>query len=166
MLRILVVLALILVLVIVSVVIGSAASLEVGGGVIQVFSIPVTIEIPDCTHSFGQWKNHPDAWPAEEIAVGGVTYSKAEVIVILDTEPGSDATYILAHQLIATKLNLLRGADASALDTTVGDADEWLGDHPPLGSAPSDPDRAQGIALAETLDEYNTGVIGPGACED
>ena len=34
-----------------------------------------------------------------------------------------------------------------------------------LGSDPSDPDRAQGISLAETLDEYNNGVIGPGHCD-
>lgn len=164
MLRILVVLALILVLVIVSVVIGSAASLKVDGGTIQVFHIPVTIEIPECTHSMGEWKNHADAWP-EEMGIGGVTYSKAEAIAILQAEPGGDATYILAHQLIATKLNLLRGADPSALGTTVDDADGWLVAHP-LGTDPADPDGAQGIALAETLEEYNTGVIGPRSCDD
>jgi len=163
MLRILVVL--VLILIVIGAVLGSAASLEVDGGVIQVFEIPVSIEIPDCTHGVGYWKSHSDAWPVEEIDIGGVTCSKAEAIDILKTSPGGDATYILARQLIATKLNLLRGADASALEATVIDADSWLSAHP-LGTDPSDPDRAEGIALAETLEQYNSGEIGPGVCED
>ena len=33
--------------------------------------------------------------------------------------------------------------------------------HPGVGSA-----REQGITLAEVLDSYNNGLLGPGACED
>jgi len=163
MLRILVVL--VLILIVIGAVLGSAASLKVDGGVLQVFTMPVAIEIPHCTHGVGYWKSHSDAWPVEEITVGGVAYTKAVAMSILDTASGGDATYILARQLIATKLNLLRGADASALETTVMDADGWLSAHP-LGTDPSDPDRADGIALAETLDQYNDGEIGPGSCDD
>ncbi len=118
----------------------------------------------NCTYTMGYWKNHPEAWPVEEITIGGVTFAKAAAIVILETEPGGDATYILAHQLIAAKLNVLKGADPGAVTTTITDADNWLGEHL-LGSDPSNPDRAQGIALADTLDEYNNGVIDPGHCD-
>ncbi len=129
---------------------------------------PTVTETPDednCTYTVGFWKNHPDEWPVTSIAIGGVTYTKAQAIAILQTPPDGDATYILAHQLIAAKLNILKGADGSAVATTIADADAWLIAHP-LGSNPSNPDRAAGIALAHALDNYNNGEIGPGHCDD
>ena len=119
----------------------------------------------NCTYTMGYWKNHPEAWPVESIAIGGITHTQAQAIAILKTAPRGDATYILAHQLIAAKLNILNGADPSAVETSVGDADNWLGAHP-LGSDPSNPARAQGITLAAILDDYNQGRIGPGHCDD
>jgi hypothetical protein len=55
-----------------------------------------------------------------------VTYTTAEALAILRTESGGDATYILVHQLIATKLNILNGADPSEVVTTPADSDNWL----------------------------------------
>jgi uncharacterized repeat protein (TIGR01451 family) len=118
----------------------------------------------NCTYTQGYWKNHPDAWPVENITIGGVTYTQAEAIAIFNTEPDGDATYILAHQLIAAKLNILNGADPSAVATTIDQADDWLTTHP-LGSDPPHPDREQAIVLSETLDDYNNGLIGPGHCD-
>jgi hypothetical protein len=118
-----------------------------------------------CTYTQGYWKNHPDAWPVDEIAIGGTTYSIEEAIAILETPPKGDATYILAHQLIAAKLNVLNGANLNDLGATIEDADAWLSAHP-LGSKPQSPDREQGIAMAEILDSYNNGLLGPGPCED
>ena len=118
-----------------------------------------------CTYTQGYWKNHPDAWPVEEITIGGVIYTKEEAIGILQTAVGGDATFILAHQLIPAKLNVLDGADPSAVETTIADADDWLTEHP-LGSDPPEPERQRGVDLAETLDAYNNGVIGPGHCKD
>jgi hypothetical protein len=117
-----------------------------------------------CTLTQGFWKNHIEAWPSE-ISIGGVTYTAMEAIQILSTPPRGDATYILAHQLIAAKLNVLEGADDSAVATTIVQADAWLVLHP-LGSDPDGADREEGIALAEVLDEYNNGVIGPGHCDE
>ena len=113
----------------------------------------------------GYWKNHPEAWPVATITIGGVKYTKDQAIAILKTPPDGDATYILAHQLIAAKLNILQGADGSVLGTTIANADQWLFDHK-LGSDPQGPDRKQGIAFASTLDKYNEGKIGPGHCEE
>lgn len=154
-----------LVVIVVSAVIGSAASLRIDVPHVTAFVYPVTIEIPDCTRGMGYWKNHPDVWAVEEIAIGGITYTKAQAIDILKTSPGGDATYILAHQLIAAKLNVLQGADPGAVESTIDDADTWLTTHP-LGSDLSDSDRAEGIALADILDQYNDGEIGPGSCDD
>jgi len=117
-----------------------------------------------CTYTIGYWKNHPETWPVDKITVGGVPHKKDEAVEILKTQPMGDATYILAHQLIAAKLNLLNGADGGAIENAAVDADQWLMDHP-LGSELKEEDRQAGLALAETLEGYNTGEIGPGACD-
>jgi len=74
-------------------------------------------------------------------------------------------TYILANQLIAAKLNILSGANPDSAKRAVEKADGWLIDNP-LGSKPGGASRLIGIALAEILENYNLGVIGPGQCED
>lgn len=117
----------------------------------------------NCTLTQGFWKNHEEVWPVEELILGGTTYTKAQLLVILRTAPRGDATYILIHQLIAAKLNLAEGADPTAIATTLADADAWLASHP-LGSNPKGADREVGTALAAALDAYNNGVTGPGHC--
>ena len=118
----------------------------------------------NCTRTQGYWKNHPENWPVNDITIGGITYTQDEAIEILKTPPRRDATYILAHQLIAAKLNILSGADGSAVADTIAAADDWLVDNP-LGSNPDNPGRQVGIALARMLDQYNIGIIGPGHCD-
>ena len=79
--------------------------------------IPTT-QPETCTYSFGYWKNHPDEWPVEEITIGDLAYNKEQAIEILETAPaGGDPTYILAHQLIAAKINILKGADDQEIST-------------------------------------------------
>ena len=124
-----------------------------------------TVAGMNCTYTQGYWKNHPLAWPVIELVLGGVTYSQEEVMVILRTPPRGDATYILAHQLVAAKLNVSNGADETAIAVTIAAADGWLIAHP-LGSNPSGAERDEGLALASTLDDYNSGLIGPGRCDD
>ena len=119
----------------------------------------------NCTLTQGFWKNHAEAWLVESLTLGGISYTQAQALEILRTPPRGDATYILAHQLIAAKLNLLHGADGSALGSTVADADAWLAANP-LGSKPKGDAREVGIALAGTLDAFNNGAIGPGHCDD
>ncbi len=119
----------------------------------------------NCTHSIGYWKEHPEAWPVDEITIGGATYTKEEALLFLDPPPRGDATYILAVQLLAARLNILNGADPSILEEVIEDADEWLVDNP-LGSKPKNPERKVGIALAEVLEMYNNGEIGPGMCSE
>jgi len=119
----------------------------------------------NCTYSHGYWKNHPESWPVSSLDLGALTYSQEELLEVLDTPPRGDATYILAYQWIAAKLNVAQGADESALATTISDADSWFGENP-LGSDPSNPVRAEGIDYANRFDEYNNGQIGPGHCDE
>ena len=118
-----------------------------------------------CTHSQGYWKTHPDSWPVEQLELGGETYSKQEALQILNTPSAGDATYILAYQLIAAKLNVASGADDTDIEDTITEADSWLLENP-LGSDPKGEERETGIELAARLESYNEGEIGPGMCEE
>ena len=64
-----------------------------------------------CPLSQGYWKNHPNAWPVNSLMLGSQTYTKAELLAILNTPGGGDASMILAVQLIAAKLNIAAGSD-------------------------------------------------------
>jgi hypothetical protein len=97
------------------------------------------------------------------LTVGGVTYTKAQLLTILGTSPGGDATYILIRQLIAAKLSVANGADDTTVAATIVQADAWLVAHP-LGSNPSNPARAEGIGYATILESYNSGTLGPTHC--
>jgi hypothetical protein len=119
----------------------------------------------NCTYTLGFWKNHPDAWLIEELVLGGKGVGKKSGIEILNTPPKGDATYILVHQLIAAKLNILAGADPEAASLPIDGADAWLIDNP-LGSNPEDGTRAMGIDLADALQSFNEGASGPGHCDD
>jgi hypothetical protein len=119
-----------------------------------------------CTYSQGYWRNHPNAWPVTSLTLGTATYQAAELMAILDDPARGNGLVILVHQLIATKLNIANGADPSAVQQAITDADNMIGTLmvPPIGDGylPS----AQTGDLTETLTEYNEGTIGPGHCND
>jgi hypothetical protein len=119
-----------------------------------------------CTYSQGYWRNHPDAWPVTSLTLGTVTYQGAELMAILDNPARGNGLVILVHQLIATKLNIANGADSSAVQQAVTDADNMIGALvvPPIGNGYLAP--VQTGDLAETLTDYNEGTIGPGHCND
>ena len=47
-------------------------------------------------------------------------------------------------------------------EDTIAEADQWLKAHPVGDRRPKGPSRQAGIDLAEELDDYNNGLIGPG----
>ena len=119
-----------------------------------------------CTYSQGYWRNHQNAWPVTSLTLGTVTYQAAELMAILDDPAQGNGLVILVHQLIAAKLNIANGADPSAVQQAVTDADNMIGALvvPPIGSGYLPP--GQTGDLTETLTEYNEGTIGPGHCND
>lgn len=116
---------------------------------VQIASLPPQ----GCTHSVDYWIAHPEAWPVEEVTIGGITYFKGTALTILRTQSRA-----LARQLIAAKLNVFSGADPTAIAETIAEADDWLITYPLK--------REYGIELARKLSQYNDGVIGPGACAE
>jgi hypothetical protein len=119
-----------------------------------------------CTLTQGFWKNHPDAWPVQDLILGSVSYTKAKLITILKTPVRGNGLISLAHQLIAAKLNVLSGADDDDVEDAIEDADALIGSKvvPPFGSGYIAPDTSS--PLTGELDDFNQGDTGPGHCED
>jgi len=112
--------------------------------------------------SMGYWKNHPEAWPVNEIEIGNVTYSKEQALEILTQANARDATRMLTAQLIAAKLNRLSEASpffnyfhkTINIDDVIENTDSFLATHP-LGSDPQGDARQQALQLKDILDAYN-----------
>ncbi|HEV8594041.1 MAG TPA: hypothetical protein VGR51_00730 [Thermoplasmata archaeon] len=120
-----------------------------------------------CPLSQGFWKNHPAAWPVSSLELGDETYSASDAHALLRTPPKGDASLVLLHQLIAAKLNIANGSDDVPVETAIQDADAALGGFgakAPYAVKASSTAGQVMISLAESLDEYNNGMMTP-ACE-
>jgi len=128
--------------------------------------VSTAVQQQNCTFTQGYWKNHPGAWPAGTVKLGTVTYTPAQLLSIFNQPAAGNGLLILAHQLIAAKLNIANGADPTAVQQSVIDADSMIGGLivPPIGNGYLSP--SQTSALTDTLTEYNEGTIGPGHCND
>ena len=127
-----------------------------------------------CTFTRGYWKTHgpvgcvtgnnTDVWPVASLVLGTVTYTDLQLCSILNTPAGGNGLLALAHQLIAAKLNIANGADATAIASAIASADALIGSLiiPPVGSGFLAPSATS--ALVNTLTNYNEGKTGPGHC--
>jgi hypothetical protein len=148
-----------------------------------------------CTLTQGYWKTHSLAGPAPYDQTGGwanlgdfdgdgTPEQEGEDffntgytwIEIFNTPPaGGNAYIILAHQWMAATLNSLKDDDPASLASVAAEMAQAEGlltgyatTHNDLGVPyiPDDPDRATAIAIAETLDDFNNGLVGPPHCDD
>jgi hypothetical protein len=110
-----------------------------------------------CTYTQGYWKNHPEAWPVTNLTLGTVNYNQAQLLQIFNEPAGGNGLLILAHQLIATKLNVAGGADPSPVAANIASADAQIGSLvvPPIGAGFLSPASVNVDATA--LDNYNNG---------
>ena len=121
----------------------------------ETFEISFTCEcgLVGCTYTPGFWKNHPDAWPVDNLVIGGKSYSKTEMLGILNLPTRGDLTIKLFHHLVAAILNVESGAENS-VRATIDDADAFLGSHP-LFSRPRRGLKSQAECLKDILAAYN-----------
>ncbi len=73
----------------------------------------------------GYWKNHPEAWPADGITVGGVYYEQDKAIALL-SKVGKDKTLTMFSSLVSAMLNVLIGNDSSCVASTIAAANAWM----------------------------------------
>jgi hypothetical protein len=99
------------------------------------------------------------------LTLGSQTYTKAELLAILNNPGGGDASMILAVQLIAAKLNIAAGSDPTPISSTITHADSLLSMFSgklPYHVSPSSMIGQQMVNDGKTLDNYNNGRLTPG----
>ena len=138
----------------------------VGGTATSSTITTTTTTLPSntCARGQGFWKNHPSGWPVSTLTLGSQTYTESELLAVSRTPPaqqsGTDASLILARQLVAAKLNTANGSDPTTIGTTVADADGLLatfGDKLPYGVERSSSLGQSMVSDADLLRRYNSG---------
>ncbi|WP_369799647.1 hypothetical protein [Methanosarcina sp. MTP4] len=111
----------------------------------------------------GYWKNHPEAWPVDEIEIGGIIYPRDDAIDYMMDPVKKDKTFTMFPALVAAKLNVLIGneydkcAEEAGIDF-IAEADAWMEENP-IGSKVKGNSKEwkEGEPLYEWLDWYNNG---------
>jgi hypothetical protein len=99
------------------------------------------------------------------LTLGSQTYTKTELLRILNTPVGGDASLILAYQLIAAKLNIANGTNGTPVSSTIADADAVLSlftGKLPYGVKPNTTNGQRMVHDAGTLESFNKGALTPG----
>ena len=140
---------------------------ELGASASSTIVRATTLErgLQDCTYTQGYWKNHTEVWPVGSLTLGTVNYTAAQLLAIFNQPAVGNGLISLAHQLIATKLNLANGAiPTPAVTAAIAAADAMIGGlvAPPIGAGSLAPGATSG--LTTTLDNFNQGITGPGHC--
>lgn len=148
-----------------------------------------------CVYTQGYWKTHPCNWPApftpapsptkpnqcsvtgnkkqwctadtaHSIHIGARTYDQAQLLCVFERSSNGNALVILAHQLIAAKLNILNGGKPPA-GTVLSDAMLAVGSLDLLTDVvlTNSSLGAVMVALAGNLDDYNNGRSGASHCD-
>jgi hypothetical protein len=120
----------------------------------------------DCTESAGYWTKHPESWSrVTRLELGSVTYTTAQILAILRQPARGNGLVALAHQLIATRFNLMLGVVPSTPVKLAADrADALIGSLvvPPVGGNRLSPCSTRGLTWI--LRGFNNGTTGPGRC--
>ena len=121
-----------------------------------------------CPLPLTQWRATPDLWPLETLILGSESYDKAELLALVNTRVDSsgsaDASLVLAHQLIAAKLNVAQGSDPGPISSTITESDALLSGF--AGKLPYHISRSSEQAhplvhAGRILDGYNHGILTP-----
>jgi hypothetical protein len=128
-----------------------------------------------CTYTQGYWKTHSKYGPApyddgwERLEPDGEDtiffLNRQSWYEVFWTAPAGNAYYILAHQYMAAVLNVLNGASPIGIVPTLADAEGLFNTYTPDQVAGNPSLHGEFVDLAEILDDYNNGLIGPGHCD-
>ncbi|WP_303309811.1 hypothetical protein [Hymenobacter sp. BT730] len=125
-----------------------------------------------CTFSQGYWKTHgpvpvgnnTNTWAVTSLKLGTVSYTDLQLLRIFNTPAQGNGLLALAHQLIAAKLNVAKGADSKVIAPSIVAADALISGKviPPVGAGYLAPGATSTLITA--LANYNEGATGPGHC--
>lgn len=128
---------------------------------------PQETALPDtnCIHTMQFWVDNPQAWPVQELELGGDIYLAEAVLAIFKIPPDeSELAHKILQQLLTYKLNVAYGSDATVIEPSVVSALAWIETYPP-GAAPGEEALQIGADLLDILLQYNLGLLSPGLCQ-
>ena len=108
--------------------------------------------------------NHPEAWPTGTIWIGGVEYTPAEAIAIMNMPVKGDKSITMFKAAVAALLNVEEQGCCEPWYywkyNCLKAADEWLEDFPVLSGVKANTEAWQyshGEQIYFCLDDYNNG---------
>ncbi len=146
---------------------GSAQQIQMPGGFASQefdfgFTASEVVVVSPGTGTQGYWKNHPEAWAAAggSVLIGGTTYTWDTAVEYMG-KVSKNKVISLFVQLVAAKLNVAIGNDASCIAARIAEADAWMALHPVEGPAvlASSTEWLQIAAAHKDLDDYNNGRL-------
>jgi hypothetical protein len=149
------------------------ATRSASASVVATLACPPPPAANGCTLTQGYWGTHSSKGPAKYDAtwalIGENTMfyrSGTSYYGVLQLPTKGNAYYVLAHQFIAAKLNILKGAAAPAGFNMLA-VETFFQTYTPAqiaamkGTAAA---RTEALAWASTLDAYNNGLLNVGHC--
>lgn len=125
---------------------------------------PTSTPADVCTYTYHYWGANPDLWMVENIVIGNLSFTKEAALDIMEVEDQDPATRLL-QQFFTALLNTLNGAKTDEIDLAIIRIGDWLILHPP-GDILTEAESQEVEALIRQLDNFNTGLTGPGQCAD
>jgi hypothetical protein len=126
---------------------------------------PALPSTTNCAYTTVYWKNHLSSWPVMALTIGGLSYTQAQIVNLLQKPANGDISLAVFQQVVAVMLSAAHGANASVVQPTINGADDWLWDNPP-NSKPTGAAGDKGAIYAATLTNFSSGIVGPGHCPD
>src|SRR2546428_392503 len=118
-----------------------------------------------CPLPQGFWKTHRSVWPVDSLTLGNQSYTQSELLTILQTPVRGDASLILAHQLIAAKLDIANGSKRTPVIASMASADSLLSGFAgklPYAVKPASATGRVMVSDASVLENYNNTLLTPG----
>jgi len=122
---------------------------------------PTPTPKPNCTRTASYWVDHLDYWP-DHFVMGNLEYYREEAVKIYQMT-SVDVSIRLFIQFNTAYLNILYGADPTAIKYTLDEASSWL-DYQTIGDSMPGPIGQRGLELTKLLEDFNNGISGPGEC--
>jgi len=82
-----------------------------------------------CPETLPFWRDNPDSWPVDTLALGSQSYDKTELLDLVNTPSRAnptDLSLVLAQQLIAARLSIANGSDPAPIASALEQADTLL----------------------------------------
>lgn len=132
----------------------------------------------ECVLRADEWAGEKKAWPVTTVILGGDEYRQDELIALLATPSGGDASMMLAKELVAARLNAASGTTLPmGIAAALVAMESWLPAQADLDGAlpyqiaataehlPNPDAFDQSVNTAEMIRQFNGGKLSTPACE-